>query len=325
MSERRVAPILAGDVPTLFEAPVGGPADGNVVLLGVPYEGVKVRDRHTLLPESAAGAPPDSIYFRTGADLAPDAIRRQSVYYSIEHEGGVAEELGGRPLTDALRLVDAGNHDLGGAEQVAEAAARAGAVTVAMGGDHLVPLPLLRGLQRGRPRRLGLLVLDSHYDLHEAPPLWAGSQWRTAFAEGLLDPRDVILVGMRGVRHSPHERAAAAALGIEVVPLHAIDSQGLEAVRATIARRLAQVDAVYVSLDIDVVDPAFCPAQKYPDAAGLTARETLALLRAGFEAAPVAGFDLCCLAPQYDEGGRGALFAARCALEAVYACARRQD
>jgi arginase family enzyme len=325
MSERRVVPIVEGDIPTLFEAPSGGPADGNVVLLGVPFEGVKVRDRHTLLPDGASGAPPDSIYFRTGADLAPNEIRRQSVYYSIEHEGGVAEELGGRVLTEAVRLVDAGNHDLAGAERVAEAAARAGAATVALGGDHLVPLALLRGLQRGRRRRLGLLVLDSHYDLHEAPPLWAGSQWRTAFAEGLLDPRDVTLVGMRGVRHSPDERAAAAALGIEVVPLHLLESQGMDAVRATIARRLAGVDAVYVSLDVDVVDPAFCPAQKYPEAAGLTARETLALLRAGFDAAPVAGFDLCCLSPQYDERGRGALFAARCALEAVYACARRGD
>jgi arginase family enzyme len=194
-----------------------------------------------------------------------------------------------------------------------------------LGGDHLVPLPIIRGLQRGRRRRLGLLVLDSHYDLHEAPPLWAGSQWRTAFAEGLIDPRDVILLGMRGLRHSRAEREAASALGVEVIPLHVLESQGLDAVRATIARRLAGVDAVYVSLDVDVVDPAFCPAQKYPEAAGLTSRETLALLRAGFDAAPVAGFDLCCLSPQYDEGGRGALFGARCALEAVYACARRGD
>jgi arginase family enzyme len=323
MGERRVAPILEGDIPTLFEAPPGRPDAGNVVLLGVPFEGVKVRDRHTLLPDAASGSPPNSIYFRTGADLAPNEIRRHSVYYSIEHEGGVAEELGGRVLAEAVTLVDAGNHDLAGAERVAEAAARAGGATVALGGDHLVPLPLLRGLQRGRRRRLGLLVLDSHYDLHEAPPLWAGSQWRTAFGEGLLDPRDVVLVGVRGLRHSSHEREAAASLGIEVVPLAALDTQGVDAVRAAIARRLAGVDAVYVSLDVDVVDPAFCPAQKYPEAAGLTARETLMLLRAGFEAAPLAGFDLCCLSPQYDEGGRGSLFAARCALEAVYACARR--
>ena len=230
--ERRVAPILHGDVPTMFEAPLGEPGQAEVALLGVAYEGVKVRDRHTLLPANAGGSPPGSVYFRTGADQAPDAIRRQSVYHSLEHEGGVVAEAGGIVLAERLRIVECGDHDLAGAEAVASAAARGGAITVAAGGDHLVPLPLLRGLQQGRPRRLALFVLDSHYDLHPSPPLWAGSQWLTAFEEGLLAPEHVLIFGQRGVRHSPEEIEAARRLGVTTVSLREYDEGGFRVRRA---------------------------------------------------------------------------------------------
>lgn len=313
--------VLSGDVPTLFEAPRGEPGEGDVALLGVPYEGAKRADRHTLLPPEAPGSEPGSIYFRTGADRAPEAIRRQSVYYSLEHDGAPAAELDGLALAEALRVIECGDHDLDGAERVARQAAAGGAATIALGGDHLVPLPLLRGLQAGNRRRLGLVVFDSHYDLHPAPPLWAGSQWRTAFEEDLVEPGGTVILGLRGVRHSPHELEAARELGVTAIPLRAIDEGGIEAALASVRAVLAGAEAVYVSLDVDVVDPAFCPAQKYPEAGGLTARETLRLLREAGSLAPLAGFDLCCLSPDYDEAGRGALFAARCALELLLALA----
>ena len=318
MAERKLARMLHGDVPTLFEAPLAEGEMGDIVLLGIPYEGMLVGDRHTLCPPGSR--PPESFYARFGADEAPDAIRKASVIYSLEHEGGIAAELDFISLSENLKIFDAGNHTLESAEELTQQVSKDGGVTVVLGGDHLVPLPLIRGLQKGNPRRLGVLVFDSHLDLHPSPPLWAGSQWRTLTAEGHLLPENIIILGPRGVRQSPEEIAYARENGVRVVPLQEIDEQGLPSIIDELLDRLKDIEAVYISLDIDVVDPAFCPAQKYPDAAGMTPREILTVMRKVTQAVPIAGFDLCCFSPRYDEGQRGALLAARFALEAVYGC-----
>jgi arginase family enzyme len=321
MSERRLARILHDNIPTLFEAPLAEGNMGDVTLLGVPYEGILVGDRHTLYPPGTH--PPESFYARFGADKAPDAIRQASVIYSLEHEGGIAAELNFICLSDNLRIVDAGNHTLESAESIARQTGQAGGITVALGGDHLVPLPLIRGLQQGRPRRLGVVVFDSHLDLHPSPPVWAGSQWRTLIDEGLLHPADFTIIGPRGVRQSPHEIEYARQNGLRVITLQEFDERGLSSICIELDDRLKGVDAVYISLDIDIVDPSFCPAQKYPDAAGMTPREILTIMRKSTQTVPIGGFDLCCFSPRYDEGQRGALLAARFALEAVYACQHR--
>ena len=321
MAERRIARMLQGDIPTLFEAPLAEGEPSDVVLMGVPYEGILVGDRHTLYPPGSH--PPETFYARFGADEAPDAIRRASVIYSLEHEGGVAAELNFTCLSDNLQITDVGNHTLKSAEVIARHTSQAGGVTVALGGDHLVPLPLIRGLQQGNPRRLGVLVFDSHLDLHPSPPLWAGSQWRTLIEEGHLRPSDITIIGPRGVRQSPHEIEYARQSNVRVITLQEVDEGGLSSVCMELEDRLKDVDAVYISLDIDVIDPSFCPAQKYPDAAGFMPREILTMMRKATCAKPIAGFDLCCLSPRYDENQRGALLAARFALEAVYACLHR--
>jgi len=320
MAERRIARMLQGDIPTLFEAPLADGESSDVVLMGVPYEGILVGDRYTLYPPGSR--PPESFYARFGADEAPDAIRRASVIYSLEHEGGIAAELNFTCLSDNLRIVDARNHTLESAEAVARQTGQAGGVTVALGGDHLVPLPLVRGLQQGWPRRLGVVVFDSHLDLHPSPPQWAGSQWCTLIEEGHLRPADITIIGPRGVRQSLHEIEYARQNGVRVITLQETDERGLPFICKELDNRLKGVDAVYISLDIDVVDPSFCPAQKYPDAAGLTPREILNIMRKATSSVPIAGFDLCCFSPRYDEGHRGALLAARFALEAIYSCLR---
>jgi len=317
MAERRLARILHGDIPTLFEAPAAEGNPGDVTLLGVPYEGILVGDRHTLYPPGSH--PLESFYARFGADEAPDAIRRASVIYSLDHEGGISAELDFLCLSDKLRIVDAGNHTLESAEVIACQTGQAGGITVALGGDHLVPLALIRGLVKGNPRHLGVVVFDSHLDLHPSPPLWAGSQWRTLIDEGYLRPTDLTIIGPRGVRQSPHEIEYARQNGVRVITLQEADERGIPSICTELNDRLKGVDAVYISLDIDIVDPSFCPAQKYPDAAGMMPREILTIMRKSTSAVPIAGFDLCCFSPRYDEGQRGALLAARFALEAVYA------
>ncbi len=121
------------------------------------------------------------------------------------------------------------------------------------------------------------------------------------------------------MRQSQHEIEYAREHNILVIPVQQIDEQGLTSICAQLNSRLQSTDSVYISLDIDAVDPSYCPAQKYPDAAGLNPREVLTIIRAATATKPISGFDLCCFSPRYDEGQRGALLAARFALEAIYA------
>ena len=316
MSKRGVVPMLHGEIPTLFEAPNSQDYTKDVILLGVPYEGMLVADRHTLYPPGSR--PPETFYARFGADEAPDAIRQASVIYSLEHNGGIAAELEFTNISERLEIVDVGNHTLESAEDVAEQVARSGGITVALGGDHTIPAPLIKGRQKGKRERMGVVVFDTHLDLHPSPPLWAGSQWRTLIDEGCLRPEDIVIIGPRGVRQSHHEIEYAREHNILLIPVQQIDEQGLSAICEQIKSRMQLVDSVYISLDIDAVDPSYCPAQKYPDAAGLSPREVLTVMRRTTVTKPFSGFDLCCFSPRYDEGQRGALLAARFALEAVY-------
>lgn len=151
MSERSVAPMLYGEIPTLFEAPLSQDYTKDIILLGVPYEGILVADRHTLTPPGSR--PPESFYARFGADKAPDAIRQAGVIYSLEHEGGIAAEVDFTNISERLTIIDTGNHTLDDAEDIAEQVARSGGITIALGGDHLVPLPLIRGKQKGKRER----------------------------------------------------------------------------------------------------------------------------------------------------------------------------
>jgi len=101
--------------------------------------------------------------------------------------------------------------------------------------------------------------------------------------------------------------------------LQDVEEKGIaQCVREALARICRNVDALYISLDLDVIDPAFLPAQKYPDPAGLTAREILQALRVAIDEGPqVVGFDMACLGPDFDINGLGAQLAARCAVEVI--------
>ena len=109
-----MAPILHGDVPTFIEAPAASaPAElegAGVAVLGIPFEGVKLLDPATYAPAGAAPAPDGSIYYRSGADAGPDAIRRHSVFYSLRHgRGFVPETDPDLVILDHLRVVDYGD------------------------------------------------------------------------------------------------------------------------------------------------------------------------------------------------------------------------
>jgi arginase family enzyme len=329
--DRRIQPLLPGGVPTFIDAPpvhLGHLGEPDVAVLGVPFEGVTTKDPLTFVPRGAAPAPSASDhYHRSGADRAPAAIRRGSTFNSLLHSNGWLPEYR-VALGERLDIVDAGDVQLDhlgeaeaavvAAEAVAEVA-RTGAVPLVLGGDHTVSGFVLDGLHRADTGRVGVIVYDSHLDLTWEPRIWAGSQWGRAFELGAVEPANLVQIGIRGTRNAVIFEEVARELGVTYFTIPDVDERGIrEVTESALELALAGVDRLYISLDVDVLDPAFCPAQKYPDSGGLTAREVFSSIRTAVAAAPaLAGFDICCLGPAYDLRHAGAVCAARAALEVL--------
>lgn len=335
--ERHLAPILRDDIPTFMEAPLAlttAELEGaGVAVLGIPYEGVKLLDPMTYAPALAAPAPEGSIYYRSGADQGPAAIRRYSVFYSLRHGRGFIPEVD-RDLVieDRLRVVDYGDVPVSPAdaeltflrahEKLADILA-AGAVPIVLGGDHSIPVPVLQVLSGKLNGKLGIVAFDSHFDLSYEPRYWAGSQWARAFDLGVVEPENFVQIGIRGGRESLNDKAVAEELGTHYFTMADVDEMGIEAVaQEALEKATAGTEAMYISLDIDVVDPAH-GGQKYPDPAGLSARELLRALRVLCQG-PIAAFDICCLAPRYDLQGHLSQLAARAAVEVIAGVARQR-
>lgn len=336
--ERRSEALLHPGVPTFAEAPRFDPdeADGyDAVIYGIPFEGLVVKDPRTFYPQGTAPPPGADVYSRPGAFGAPDAIRQASRYFSLDHSGGSMPELG-ISLGSRLRIADAGDAAVGDQtpEQLLgwvphelERIIGAGAVPLVIGGDHLVPLFPLTAIHRVRGERIGLITYDSHHDLSWEPSYWAGSQWARAMEMGVVDPANLVQIGIRGLRNSLVWQAAAAELGIRSFTMAEVERDGIEAVtQAALTAALDGVDALYVSVDVDAFDPAAVPGQKYPEPGGLTIREMITSLRTVCAEAPaIAGFDFCCFGPPYDCQRIGATAVARCFIEILAGLARRGD
>lgn len=335
--DRGMARILHGDVPTFMEAPpyheVGG---GDVVVVGFPYEGVKVRDPRTLVPALAARQDP-AVYARAGACDAPDAIRRQSIHHSLDHSpGGYFPERGRTfRIADAVTVTDAGDLTvdparpaeevlIGAADDLQELIGEA-RLPILLGGDDTVPYVGIRAVSGQRSGKIAVVKLDSHFDLAWTPRFWAGSQWAACMEAGYLEPENLALIGIRGLRNRTMLHEIATELGVPYWTMQDIEERGIVTVVTEALEMVASsADRVYLSLDLDVVDPAFLPAQKYPEPAGLTARETLRALRLVVDQGPpLCGFDMACLGPDYDVNGLGAQLASRCAVEVIGSYAYR--
>jgi agmatinase len=336
---RRMKRIIRGDTPSFAECDIARhPQDlegADVAIVGFPYQGVKTLDPHTLLPDQAS-VPRGSIYCRGGAELAPEYVRKYSIFYSLSEGGGPVPEVDrGLRIADWLAVRDYGDVDIVSGDVEATNANtvsrvgevfRAGAVPVVIGGDHEVSTPVFQALTRARQGSVGVVVFDSHFDMHSEPRFWAGSQWARAFETGRLEPGNFVQIGIRGTRHPLSEPIVAQELGYRYFTMSEVDEMGITAVCEEALERMEGVDCLYLSLDVDIIDPAFCPGQRYPDVGGLTSREILKALRIlsryGFTA-----MDTACLSPLYDLNGISCQLVARCVIEVLagLAQARRLD
>jgi agmatinase len=331
-SERRLKAILYGDVPTFMELPHAKKKEElkgvDVAFVGLPWEGIKLLDPWTILPETASPAPPDSIYYRTGADKAPEAIRKYSLFYSINHNWGYFPELDKDFIIfNHIKAADYGDVEVdvknpevsieNSIHKISEIY-EAGAIPLVSGGDHTIPYPCIRSLMNNTDGKIGIISFDSHFDLYFEEEISAASQWGPLFEFSQVNPENFCSIGIRGLRNQLHERFVAEKLGIQYFTMTDVEQEGIHKIIKKALKVVENTEALYVSLDIDVVDPAFCPAQKYPEPGGLTSREIISAIRQIGKHKLINGFDISCLGPQYDaKTGPSAQLCARLFMEVM--------
>ena len=289
------------------------PFSGAATFLGADY-----RPDAPALPDfggldcALIGVPMDlGVTNRAGARLGPRAVRAVERIGPIEHALRIA------PAT-TMRMADVGDVPFqsrfslerchADIETYFDRVVAAGVVPLAVGGDHSITLSILRALGRHRP--VGMVHIDAHCDTggaYEGSKFHHGGPFRQAVLDGVLDPERSIQIGIRGGAEYLWEFSADAGMTV----LHAEDvlRMGPDAV-ADQARRVVGDGPVYVTFDVDGVDPGFAPGTGTPEVGGLTPREVLTILR-GLRGCPVVGADVVEVAPQYDATTNTAQIAAQ--------------
>ncbi len=258
---------------------------------------------------------------RPGARFGPRAIRAASATMAWERPYGMDFD----PF-DELAVIDYGDcaFDFGRPETVPETIERhalgiisRGPGLLAIGGDHFVAFPLLRAHAEHHGAPLSLLHFDAHTDTWEDEDgrIDHGTMFWHAVQEGLIDPEHSVQIGIR--TRNPDT------LGFNVLDAPYVHENGVDAV-IDAARAVLGERPVYLSFDIDCLDPAFAPGTGTPVSGGLSSYQALAILR-GLEGIDVIGGDVVEVAPAYDVGEITALAAAHIAMEIIglYAAAGR--
>jgi formimidoylglutamase len=268
---------------------------GDFVLLGLPFDA--------------------SIPTRAGAKHGPQAFR-EALPSLTTFGNGV--ELAGRVVRD-LGDLDLPPDSIRDAHERVQSAARdifaAGATPFFVGGDNGLTGAILRGLADARPDlKLGLVVIDSHYDVREyddEDSLSSGTPYRRALETGICDGSRTFILGTREFANSSYYDRWVREQGITTVPVDAFDMSIVSDIRS----RLEQSsDAIFLSIDIDAVE---LPGSSAAAPGTLTSREMIAIVRTIAGSPKLIGCDLSELSPPWDVSGMTAKLAARLFLETL--------
>lgn len=186
----------------------------------------------------------------------------------------------------------------------------AGCKPLSIGGDHTIALPILRALAR-KHGPVALVHVDAHADINEdmfGEPITHGTPFRRAVEEGLLDCGKVFQIGLRGTGYAADDFDWPRSQGFTIVPAHEIWYGSLAPLMAEVRGRIGQ-SPVYITFDIDGLDPAFAAGTGTPEIGGLTVPQGLEIIR-GCHTLNVVGGDLVEVAPPYDPSGNTALLGA---------------
>lgn len=279
----------------------------EVAILGVPYD--------------------SSTSYRSGARFGPRAIREQSLLlWGYNNAQRVA------PF-EVLNVVDYGDVDVipvdivathQAIEQTADTILEAGPRLISLGGDHSISLPLLRAHHK-RHGPLAVVHFDAHPDTwDEEYPSFKyshGTPFRRAIEEGLIDTAAYLQIGIRGPTAGPQDYADARQLGTRLITFDEAAELGVRNIVAEIQQRVGQ-RPLYVTLDIDAIDPAFAPGTGTPEVGGFSSYQMLQLLR-GLGDLSLVGADLVEVSPPFDSQHITAILAANLVFELLSLMARK--
>jgi agmatinase len=267
------------------------------------------------------GAPFDTgATFRAGARFGPEGIR--SVSHLLRRYNPSLDVA----VFDHISVIDYGDVPVvpgyieSSYERIAkglEPIHRAGVVPIVLGGDHSIALPELRAAAAVHGP-LALVQFDSHpdtWDSYFGERHTHGTPFRRAVEEGLLDTSRSIQVGMRGSIYDKGDWDDARAMGFELVPTDEVRELGIPSVIDRISGR-TEGAKVYVSFDVDFVDPAYAPGTGTPEIGGFTSREAQEFVR-GLAGLEIVGCDVVEVYPAYDHAQITALLAANVAHEVL--------
>lgn len=179
----------------------------------------------------------------------------------------------------------------------------AGIRPLTAGGDHLTSLPVLRALAKDGP--LSMIHFDSYTDLFDSyfggTRYTHGTPFRRAVEEGLLDPKKIVQIGIRGTTYDNEDRDFADAVGIRVIAIEEFHARGVSDVLEEAREIVGQTDT-YVSYDIDFVDPTFAPGTGTPEIGGPNSYQAIQVVRE-LTGVQIVGADLVEVSPPFDQSG----------------------
>ena len=291
-------------------------ADADVVIVGAPFDG--------------------GTSFRSGARMGPSAIRGTDY---LPHDGSrpsLAMRVDG--LKD-LRVVDGGDVELysgdaakscAALEVVIERIARAGAIPLVLGGDHTITWPDATGVARAHGwGRIGLIHFDAHADtglITFGSLIGHGHPMRQLIESGAVRGDRFLQMGLRGYWPEPETLDWMAGQQMRSYEMTEITARGFdECLTEALAIALDDCDGVFLSVDVDVVDPGHAPGTGTPEPGGLTSRQLLDAVRRIAYEVPVLGVDVVEVAPAYDHADITVMLANRVCLEVLSGIARRRS
>jgi agmatinase len=278
---------------------------------------------------AVVGVPFDAgVTYRPGARFGPSYVRQGSRLLRPYNPALDVAPFAGMQVVDAGDIA-ANPFDIGEAlTQIQEgvgALIAGGKPVVVLGGDHTIALPTLRALH-AEHGPIAMVHFDAHLDTWDTyfnAPYTHGTPFRRAWEEGLLNAGHTMHVGIRGSLYSESDLREDADMGFKIVHARDLDRLGVDRVIEMVRDRVGDAP-VYVSIDIDVLDPGFAPGTGTPEAGGLSSRELLAIVR-GLDGANVVAGDVVEVSPPYDHAEITAIAAANLAYEycSIFARAAR--
>jgi len=303
-SERRLRPSdpsvspRFGDVATLLRAPRVTLETGiDVALIGVPFD--------------------LGTNFRAGARHGPAAVREASRTIRLVHPTSRIAPF------DLCEVGDVGDVPINALDMAASIATieayfrrvhELGITPISVGGDHTIPLPIMRAIVKDRP--VGLVQFDAHPDTLDTlmgTRINHATTFRRAVEEGLLDPKRAVQVGLRGSQFSADDASWSREVGMRVITMDEFEAIGRVRVIEEIGRVIGD-GPTYVSFDIDGLDAAHAMGTGVPEVGGYSVRDAQVMLQ-GLRGRHLVGADLCEVAPMFDPTGQTALNAANLLFE----------